>query len=215
MSKMNRMNENPQTSGLGLIPMVLEQTARGERSYDIYSRLLKDRIIFIVGPIDDNVANLVCAQLLFADHENADKEVQIYINSPGGSVTAGLSIYDTMQFINCEVRTLCLGQAASMGALLLASGTKGKRICPPNSRVMIHQPSGGSQGQASDIEIQAREILYMRQRMNEILAQHTGKSVEEVAADTERDNFMTPVEAIQYGIIDEIKKTRESEFSSS
>ncbi len=215
MSKMNRMNENPQTSGLGLIPMVLEQTARGERSYDIYSRLLKDRIIFIVGPIDDNVANLVCAQLLFADHENADKEVQIYINSPGGSVTAGLSIYDTMQFINCEVRTLCLGQAASMGALLLASGTKGKRICLPNSRVMIHQPSGGSQGQASDIEIQAREILYMRQRMNEILAQHTGKSVEEVAADTERDNFMTPVEAIQYGIIDEIKKTRESEFSSS
>ncbi|MCY4531735.1 MAG: ATP-dependent Clp endopeptidase proteolytic subunit ClpP [Gammaproteobacteria bacterium] len=198
-----------------MIPMVLEQTARGERSYDIYSRLLKDRIIFIVGPIDDNVANLVCAQLLFADHENADKEVQIYINSPGGSVTAGLSIYDTMQFINCEVRTLCLGQAASMGALLLASGTKGKRICLPNSRVMIHQPSGGSQGQASDIEIQAREILYMRQRMNEILAQHTGKSVEEVAADTERDNFMTPVEAIQYGIIDEIRKTRESEFSSS
>ncbi len=215
MSKMNRMNENPQISGLGLIPMVLEQTARGERSYDIYSRLLKDRIIFIVGPIDDNVANLVCAQLLFADHENADKEVQIYINSPGGSVTAGLSIYDTMQFINCEVRTLCLGQAASMGALLLASGTKGKRICLPNSRVMIHQPSGGSQGQASDIEIQAREILYMRQRMNEILAQHTGKSVEEVAADTERDNFMTPEEAIQYGIIDEIKKTRESEFTSS
>ncbi len=212
---MNRMNENPQISGLGLIPMVLEQTARGERSYDIYSRLLKDRIIFIVGPIDDNVANLVCAQLLFADHENADKEVQIYINSPGGSVTAGLSIYDTMQFINCEVRTLCLGQAASMGALLLASGTKGKRICLPNSRVMIHQPSGGSQGQASDIEIQAREILYMRQRMNEILAQHTGKSVEEVAADTERDNFMTPEEAIQYGIIDEIKKTRESEFTSS
>ena len=212
---MNRMNENPQVSGLGLIPMVLEQTARGERSYDIYSRLLKDRIIFIVGPIDDNVANLVCAQLLFADHENADKEVQIYINSPGGSVTAGLSIYDTMQFINCEVRTLCLGQAASMGALLLASGTKGKRICLPNSRVMIHQPSGGSQGQASDIEIQAREILYMRQRMNEILAQHTGKSVEEVAADTERDNFMTPVEAIQYGIIDEIKKARESEFTSS
>ncbi len=212
---MNRMNENPKISGLGLIPMVLEQTARGERSYDIYSRLLKDRIIFIVGPIDDNVANLVCAQLLFADHENADKEVQIYINSPGGSVTAGLSIYDTMQFINCEVRTLCLGQAASMGALLLASGTKGKRICLPNSRVMIHQPSGGSQGQASDIEIQAREILYMRQRMNEILAQHTGKSVEEVAADTERDNFMTPEEAIQYGIIDEIKKTRESEFTSS
>lgn len=215
MSKMNSVNENPQVSGLGLVPMVLEQTARGERSYDIYSRLLKDRIIFIVGPIDDNVANLVCAQLLFADHENADKEVQIYINSPGGSVTAGLSIYDTMQFINCEVRTLCLGQAASMGALLLASGTKGKRICLPNSRVMIHQPSGGSQGQASDIEIQAREILYMRQRMNEILAHHTGKSVEEVAADTERDNFMTPVEAIQYGIIDEIKETRESEFSTS
>jgi ATP-dependent Clp protease, protease subunit len=199
---------NPPTTGLGLVPMVLEQTARGERSYDIYSRLLRERIIFIVGPIDDNVANLVCAQLLFAEHENADKEVQIYINSPGGSVTAGLSIYDTMQFVNCDVRTLCLGQAASMGALLLAGGTKGKRICLPNSRVMIHQPSGGSQGQASDIEIQAREIMYLRQRMNEIMAVHTGRTAEQVAIDTERDHFMTPKEALEYGMIDEIKEPR-------
>jgi len=159
----------PVTQGLGLIPMVLEQTARGERSYDIYSRLLKERIIFVVGPIDDNVANLIVAQLLFAESENADKDVQLYINSPGGSVTAGLAIYDTMQFINCDVSTLCIGQAASMGALLLAGGAAGKRYCLPNSRVMIHQPSGGSQGQASDIEIQAKDILYLRERMNEIM----------------------------------------------
>ena len=204
---MNDINDNTSV-GLGLVPMVVEQTARGERSYDIYSRLLRERIIFIVGPIDDNVANLIVAQLLFAEHENADKEVRIYINSPGGSVTAGLSIYDTMQFINCHVRTVCLGQAASMGALLLAGGTKGKRTCLPNSRVMIHQPTGGSQGQASDIEIQAREILYLRQRMNEIMAFHTGKSAEEVAQDTERDHFMTPQEALAYGIIDEVKEPR-------
>ena len=201
-------NSSSESKGLGLVPMVLEQTARGERSYDIYSRLLRERIIFVVGPIDDNVANLIVAQMLFAEYENADKEVRIYINSPGGSVTAGLSIYDTMQFINCDVRTVCLGQAASMGALLLAGGTKGKRSCLPNSRVMIHQPSGGSQGQASDIEIQAKEILYLRTRMNEIMASHTGKSVAEVASDTERDHFLTPQQALDYGIVDEINETR-------
>ncbi|RPG50937.1 MAG: ATP-dependent Clp endopeptidase proteolytic subunit ClpP [Gammaproteobacteria bacterium TMED1] len=201
-------NFSDETKGLGLVPMVLEQTARGERSYDIYSRLLRERIIFVVGPIDDNVANLIVAQMLFAEYENADKEVRIYINSPGGSVTAGLSIYDTMQFINCDVRTVCLGQAASMGALLLAGGTKGKRSCLPNSRVMIHQPSGGSQGQASDIEIQAKEILYLRTRMNEIMAFHTGKSAAEVASDTERDHFLTPQQALEYGIVDEINETR-------
>ena len=201
-------NFSSESKGLGLVPMVLEQTARGERSYDIYSRLLRERIIFVVGPIDDNVANLIVAQMLFAEYENADKEVRIYINSPGGSVTAGLSIYDTMQFINCDVRTVCLGQAASMGALLLAGGTKGKRSCLPNSRVMIHQPSGGSQGQASDIEIQAKEILYLRTRMNEIMAFHTGKSVAEVASDTERDHFLTPQQALDYGIVDEINETR-------
>ena len=201
-------NFSSESKGLGLVPMVLEQTARGERSYDIYSRLLRERIIFVVGPIDDNVANLIVAQMLFAEYENADKEVRIYINSPGGSVTAGLSIYDTMQFINCDVRTVCLGQAASMGALLLAGGTKGKRSCLPNSRVMIHQPSGGSQGQASDIEIQAKEILYLRTRMNEIMAFHTGKNVAEVASDTERDHFLTPQQALDYGIVDEINETR-------
>ena len=199
----------PPPQSLGLIPMVLEQTARGERSYDIYSRLLKERIIFVVGPIDDNVANLVVAQLLFAESENADKDVQLYINSPGGSVTAGMAIYDTMQFINCDVSTLCVGQAASMGALLLAAGAKGKRFCLPNSRVMIHQPSGGSQGQASDIEIQAKEILYLRERLNHILADHTGKTVEEVARDTERDHFMNAEAALEYGLIDEVQAPRE------
>lgn len=195
-------------TGLGLVPMVLEQTARGERSYDIYSRLLKERIIFVVGPIDDNVANLVVAQMLFCESENADKDIQLYINSPGGSVTAGLAIYDTMQFVNCEVSTLCVGQAASMGAFLLAGGQKGKRYCLPNSRVMIHQPSGGSQGQASDIEIQAQEILYLRKRMNEIMASHTGRSVDELARDTERDNFMTAQDALDYGMIDKIQEPR-------
>ena len=199
---------NQPVRGLGLVPMVLEQTARGERSYDIYSRLLKERIIFVVGPIDDNVANLVVAQMLFCESENADKDVQLYINSPGGSVTAGLAIYDTMQFVNCEVSTLCIGQAASMGAFLLAGGKKGKRYCLPNSRVMIHQPSGGSQGQASDIEIQAREILFLRKRMNEIMASHTGRSVDELAKDTERDNFMTAQDALDYGIIDKIQEPR-------
>ena len=195
-------------TGLGLVPMVLEQTARGERSYDIYSRLLKERIIFVVGPIDDNVANLVVAQMLFCESENADKDIQLYINSPGGSVTAGLAIYDTMQFVNCEVSTLCVGQAASMGAFLLAGGQKGKRYCLPNSRVMIHQPSGGSQGQASDIEIQAKEILFLRKRMNEIMASHTGRGVEELARDTERDNFMTAQDALDYGMIDKIQEPR-------
>lgn len=196
------------TQGLGLVPMVLEQTARGERSYDIYSRLLKERIIFVVGPIDDNVANLIVAQLLFAESENADKDVQLYINSPGGSVTAGLAIYDTMQLINCDVGTMCIGQAASMGAVLLAGGAKGKRFCLPNSRVMIHQPSGGSQGQASDIEIQAKEILYLRERMNEIMAQHTGQTVDQIAKDTERDHFLTPHQALEYGMIDGVQEPR-------
>ena len=199
---------NQPVRGLGLVPMVLEQTARGERSYDIYSRLLKERIIFVVGPIDDNVANLVVAQMLFCESENADKDVQLYINSPGGSVTAGLAIYDTMQFVNCEVSTLCIGQAASMGAFLLAGGQKGKRYCLPNSRVMIHQPSGGSQGQASDIEIQAKEILFLRKRMNEIMASHTGRSVDELAKDAERDNFMTAQDALEYGMIDKIQEPR-------
>lgn len=202
------------TQELGLIPMVLEQTARGERSYDIYSRLLKERIIFVVGPIDDNVANLIVAQLLFAESENADKDVQLYINSPGGSVTAGLAIYDTMQFINCDVSTLCIGQAASMGALLLAGGTAGKRYCLPNSRVMIHQPSGGSQGQASDIEIQAKEILYLRERMNEIMGQHTGKSADQLAIDTERDYFMNPHDALAYGLIDKVQEPRSNSLAA-
>jgi ATP-dependent Clp protease protease subunit len=188
--------------------MVVEQTARGERSYDIYSRLLKERIIFVVGPIDDNVANLVVAQMLFLESENADKDVQLYINSPGGSVTSGLAIFDTMQFINSEVSTMCIGQAASMGAFLLAGGAKGKRYCLPNSRVMIHQPSGGSQGQASDIEIQAKEILFLRERMNAIMAEHTGKTAEQLAKDTERDNFMTAKEALDYGLIDKIQEPR-------
>ena len=198
----------PVTQGLGLIPMVVEQTARGERSYDIYSRLLKERIIFVVGPIDDNVANLVVAQMLFLESENADKDVQLYINSPGGSVTSGLAIYDTMQFINSEVSTMCIGQAASMGAFLLAGGAKGKRFCLPNSRVMIHQPSGGSQGQASDIEIQAKEILFLRERMNSIMAEHTGKTAVQLEKDTERDNFMTAKDALDYGLIDKIQEPR-------
>ena len=203
----------PVTQGLGYVPMVVEQTARGERSYDIYSRLLKERIIFIVGPIDDAVANIVVAQMLFAESENADKDIQLYINSPGGSVTAGLAIYDTMQFINCDVSTMCIGQAASMGSFLLAGGAKGKRYCLPNSRVMIHQPHGGSQGQASDIEIQAKEILFLRDRLNQILADHTGKSVEQIAADTERDNFMTANEAAEYGLVDRVQEPR-TELSS-
>ena len=178
-----------ETKALNLVPMVVEQTSRGERAYDIYSRLLKERVIFLVGAIDDHMANVIVAQMLFLEAENPEKDISLYINSPGGVVTAGMSIYDTMQFIKPDVSTICIGQAASMGALLLASGAKGKRYALPNSRVMIHQPSGGSQGQATDIEIQAREILTLRQRLNEILARHTGQSIETIATDTERDNF--------------------------
>lgn len=202
------------TSGLdvsnagGLVPMVVEQSARGERSYDIYSRLLKERVIFLVGPVEDYMANLVVAQLLFLESENPDKDVHLYINSPGGSVTAGMSIYDTMQFIKPHVSTMCIGQAASMGAFLLAAGEAGKRYCLPNSRVMIHQPSGGSQGQASDIHIQAQEILKIRERLNERLAFHTGQSIEQIALDTERDKFMSAEESQKYGMIDQVLDKR-------
>jgi ATP-dependent Clp protease protease subunit len=192
------------TESLGLIPMVVEQSGRGERSYDIYSRLLKERIVFLVGPVTDQAANLVIAQLLFLESENPDKDIAFYINSPGGSVSAGLAIYDTMQFIKPDVSTLCNGIAASMGAFLLAAGAKGKRLSLPNSRIMIHQPSGGAQGQASDIEIQAREILYLRQRINHILSEHTGQSVEQLAKDTDRDNFMSAESAVEYGLIDKV-----------
>ncbi|HEY5799288.1 MAG TPA: ATP-dependent Clp endopeptidase proteolytic subunit ClpP [Burkholderiaceae bacterium] len=193
---------------LGLVPMVIEQSGRGERSYDIYSRLLKERVIFMVGPVNDQMANLVVAQLLFLESENPDKDISLYINSPGGSVSAGLAIYDTMQFIKPDVSTLCTGMAASMGAFLLAAGAKGKRFSLPNSRIMIHQPSGGSQGMASDIEIQAREILYLRHRLNSIMAERTGKSVEEIAKDTDRDNFLSAEGAVEYGLIDKVLTTR-------
>ncbi len=196
------------TEMIGMIPMVIEQSGRGERAFDIYSRLLKERIIFLVGPVNDHNANLVVAQMLFLESENPDKEISLYINSPGGSVSAGMAIYDTMQFIRPEVSTLCTGLAASMGAFLLAAGAKGKRFSLPNSRIMIHQPSGGAQGQATDIEIHAREILYLRERLNTILARTTGKSVEEIAADTERDNFMSADEAVKYGLIDQVLTTR-------
>ena len=198
-----------ETRALNLVPMVVEQSARGERAYDIYSRLLKERVIFLVGPIDDHVANLIVAQLLFLESENPDKDIHLYINSPGGSVTAGMAIYDTMQFIRPAVSTLCIGQAASMGALLLAAGAATKRFCLPHSRVMIHQPLGGYQGQASDIDIHAREILKARDRLNEILSKHTGQTVEKVARDTERDNFMGAEDAIGYGIIDAILAKRD------
>ena len=194
--------------GLGYIPMVIEQSGRGERAYDIYSRLLKERVVFLVGPVNDMTANLVVAQLLFLEAENPDKDISFYINSPGGSVTAGMAIYDTMQFIKPDVSTLCIGQAASMGALLLAAGAKDKRYCLPNSRVMIHQPLGGFQGQASDIEIHAKEILYLRERLNYILASHTGKPVEEVARDTDRDNFMSAEQAVGYGLVDKVIANR-------
>ena len=196
------------TQALGLIPMVVEQSGRGERSYDIYSRLLKERVIFLVGPVNDQMANLIVAQLLFLESENPDKDISLYINSPGGSVSAGLAIFDTMQFIKPEVSTLCTGIAASMGAFLLAAGAKGKRFSLPNSRVMIHQPSGGSQGMASDIEIQAKEILYLRHRLNSIMADRTGQSIEQVAKDTDRDRFMSAEEAVEYGIIDQVLTTR-------
>ncbi|NYE60250.1 ATP-dependent Clp protease protease subunit [Duganella sp. 1224] len=193
---------------LGLVPMVVEQSGRGERSYDIYSRLLKERIIFMVGPVNDQMANLVVAQLLFLESENPDKDISLYINSPGGSVSAGLAIFDTMQFIKPDVSTLCTGIAASMGAFLLAAGAKGKRFSLPNSRVMIHQPSGGSQGMASDIEIQAKEILYLRHRLNSIMAERTGQTIEQVAKDTDRDRFMSAEEAVEYGLIDKVLTNR-------
>lgn len=194
--------------GLGYIPMVVEQSGRGERSYDIYSRLLKERVVFLVGPVNDMSANLVVAQLLFLEAENPDKDIYLYINSPGGSVTAGLAIYDTMQFIKPDVATLCIGQAASMGALLLTAGAAGKRSCLPNSRVMIHQPMGGFQGQASDIEIHAKEILFLRSRLNDILAKHTGQPVENIAKDTDRDNFMSSEQSVSYGIVDKVISSR-------
>jgi ATP-dependent Clp protease, protease subunit len=196
------------TRALNLVPIVVEQTARGERSYDIYSRLLKDRVVFVVGQIDDYMANVVVAQLLFLESENPDKDVHLYINSPGGIVTAGMSIYDTMQFIKPDVSTICLGQAASMGSVLLAGGTKGKRYVLPHSRVMVHQPLGGFQGQASDIEIHAREILKIRARLNEILAKHTGQSVERIERDSDRDNFMEAQAAVDYGIVDSVLSKR-------
>ena len=194
--------------GLGLIPMVIEQSGRGERAYDIYSRLLKERIIFLVGPISDPMANLVVAQLLFLESENPDKDIHLYINSPGGSVSAGMAIYDTMQFIKAEVSTLCTGLAASMGAFLLCAGEKGKRFILPNSRVMIHQPSGGFSGQASDIEIHAKEVLYLKRKLNEMMAQHTGQSLEVIERDTDRDNFMGAEDAVKYGLIDRVLKNR-------
>ena len=193
--------ETGNEQALGLVPMVIEQTSRGERSFDIYSRLLKERVIFIVGPIEDQMANLVVAQLLFLESENPDKDIHLYINSPGGSVTAGLSIYDTMQFIKPEVSTMCVGQAASMGAFLLSGGAKGKRLILPNARTMIHQPSGGAQGQASDIEIQAKEILFLRERLNRMLSEHTGQPMDVIERDTERDRFMSAEQSVEYGLV--------------
>jgi ATP-dependent Clp protease protease subunit len=198
------MNER----ALNLVPIVVEQTARGERSYDIYSRLLKERVVFAVGPVEDYMANVIVAQLLFLESENPEKDIALYINSPGGSVSAGLAIYDTMQFIKSDVSTICIGMAASMGAVLLAGGAKGKRFMLPNSRAMIHQPSGGYQGQASDIHIQAQEILKIRERLNEILAHHTGNSVDKIKLDSERDNFMSPTEAVAYGLVDKLLDKR-------
>jgi ATP-dependent Clp protease protease subunit len=205
---MNNHSSN-EISNLNLIPIVVEQSARGERSYDIYSRLLKERVIFLVGPVDDHVANVIVAQMLFLESENPDKDISFYINSPGGSVTAGLAIYDTMQFINCDVSTMCVGQAASMGALLLAGGAKEKRYCLPHSRMMIHQPLGGVQGQATDIEIHAKEILDMRERLNKILADHTGQPIKNISRDTDRDNFMSGPESVEYGLIDKVLDRRE------
>jgi ATP-dependent Clp protease protease subunit len=202
------MQSHWEPQGLGYIPMVIEQSGRGERAYDIYSRLLKERVIFLVGPVNDMTANLVVAQLLFLEAENPDKDISLYINSPGGSVTAGMAIYDTMQFIKPDVSTLCIGQAASMGALLLTAGAKDKRYCLPNSRVMIHQPLGGFQGQASDIEIHAKEILFLRQRLNEILASHTGQTIETIERDTDRDNFMSAAQSVAYGLVDKVIASR-------
>lgn len=197
-----------ETKALNLVPMVVEQTARGERAYDIYSRLLKERVVFIVGPVEDHMANLVVAQLLYLESENPDKDIHLYINSPGGVVTAGMSIYDTMQFIKPDVSSICVGQAASMGALLLAGGARGKRFCLPHSRMMIHQPLGGFQGQASDIDIHAKEVLKLRDQLNAILAHHTGQDVEKIAQDTDRDNFLGPDEAVEFGLVDRVLRHR-------
>jgi ATP-dependent Clp protease protease subunit len=202
----DRINSEPQ--GLGLIPMVIEQSGRGERAYDIYSRLLKERVVFLVGPVNEMSANLIVAQLLFLESENPEKDISFYINSPGGSVSAGLAIYDTMQFVKPDVSTLCIGQAASMGAFLLAAGAEDKRFALPNSRVMIHQPMGGFQGQASDIEIHAREILYLRGRLNELMAKHTGQDVKTIEHDTDRDNFLSAEEAVKYGLVDKVLVSR-------
>jgi len=210
MTDTNSMNGAQDTRALNLVPIVVEQTARGERSYDIYSRLLKERVVFVVGPVEDYMANVIVAQLLFLESENPDKDIHLYINSPGGSVTAGLAIYDTMQFIKADVSTMCIGQAASMGALLLAGGAKGKRVCLPHSRIMIHQPLGGFQGQATDIDIHAREILLIREKLNLILSNHTGQSLDKIQQDTERDNFMGAESAREYGLIDEILQHREA-----
>src|SRR5476649_1361447 len=206
--KHQQSEEYEEAEGLGLIPMVIEQSGRGERAYDIYSRLLKERVIFLVGPISDGMANLVVAQLLFLESENPDKDIHLYINSPGGSVSAGMAMYDTMQFIKPDVSTLCTGLAASMGAFLLAAGAKGKRFCLPNSRVMIHQPSGGFSGQASDIEIHAKEVLYLKRKLNEMLAHHTGQSIETIAKDTDRDRFLSAEEYAEYGLIDKVLTNR-------
>ena len=195
-------------NNLGYVPMVIEQSGRGERAYDIYSRLLRERVIFLVGPVDDMTANVIVAQLLFLEADNPDKDISLYINSPGGSVTAGMAIYDTMQFIKPDVSTLCIGQAASMGALLLAAGEKGKRFCLPNSRVMIHQPLGGFQGQASDIEIHAKEILFLKEKLNQILATHTGQTLKKIAADTDRDNFLSAEQSVEYGMVDQVISKR-------
>ena len=195
-------------SGLGLIPMVIEQSGRGERAYDIYSRLLKERVIFLVGPIHDAMANVIVAQLLFLESENPDKDIHLYINSPGGSVSAGMAVYDTMQFVKADVSTLCTGLAASMGAFLLCAGAKGKRFCLPNSRLMIHQPSGGFSGQASDIEIHAKEVLYLKRKLNEMMAKHTGQPIERIENDTDRDNFMGAEDALKYGMIDRVLTSR-------
>ena len=199
-----------ETRALNLVPMVVEQTSRGERAYDIYSRLLKERVVFIVGPVEDQTANLIVAQLLYLESDNPDKDINLYINSPGGPVTSGLAIYDTMQYIKPDISTLCVGQASSMGALILAAGAKGKRFCLPHSRVMIHQPLGGFQGQATDIDIHVREILNIREQLNEILAAHTGQTVKTIAKDTERDHFMGPAEALEYGIVDQILDSRKA-----
>jgi ATP-dependent Clp protease protease subunit len=201
---------DPMSIQANLVPMVVEQTSRGERAYDIFSRLLKERVVFMVGQVEDHMANLLVAQLLFLESENPDKDINLYINSPGGSVTAGMAIYDTMQFIKPDVSTVCIGQAASMGALLLTGGTKGKRFCLPNSRMMIHQPLGGYQGQASDIDIHAREILSIRERLNRIMAHHTGQKMEQVQLDTDRDNFLSPEAAVEYGLVDAVMKDREA-----